>query len=206
MVNSEEKKEKAGWTFESFLRKTFKGILDAIAGFFLKLGLTPNMVTLSGLVLSGGVAALICTGHITWAGLLMVIAAPMDALDGSMARLKGNVTTFGAFLDSVVDRFSELIILGALLFYFLQANNLLTSMLVFIAAGGSVMVSYTKARAESLGFSAKVGVMTRVERMIVLAAGLIFNLPVIAMWILAVLTLFTAVQRILFVKKQADAS
>jgi len=206
MVNSEEKKEKAGWTFESFLRKTFKGILDAIAGFFLKLGLTPNMVTLFGLVLSGGVAALICTGHITWAGLLMVIAAPMDALDGSMARLKGNVTTFGAFLDSVVDRFSELIILGALLFYFLQANNLLASMLVFIAAGGSVMVSYTKARAESLGFNAKVGVMTRVERMIVLAAGLIFNLPVIAMWILAVLTLFTAVQRILFVKKQADAS
>ncbi len=205
MVNSEESKEKTAWTFESFLRKTFKGILDAIAGFFLKLGLTANMVTLSGLILSGGVAVLIGTGHITWAGLLMAISAPMDALDGSMARLKGTVTPFGAFLDSVVDRFAELIILGGLLFYYLQANNNLACLLVFIAAGGSVMVSYTKARAESLGFGAKVGIMTRVERMIVLAAGLIFNVAIVAVWILAVMTLFTAVQRILFVKKQADA-
>lgn len=205
MVNSEESKEKTAWTFESFLRKTFKGILDAIAGFFLKLGLTANMVTLSGLILSGGVAVLIGTGHITWAGLLMAISAPMDALDGSMARLKGTVTPFGAFLDSVVDRFAELIILGGLLFYYLQANNNLACLLVFIAAGGSVMVSYTKARAESLGFGAKVGIMTRVERMIVLAAGLIFNVAIVAVWILAVMTLFTAVQRILMVKKQADA-
>ncbi len=205
MVNSESENEKTGWSFEMFLRKTFKGILDAIAGFFLKLGFTPNMITLSGLLLSAGVAVLIGFGHITWAGILMVVAAPMDALDGAMARLKDNVTTFGAFLDSVVDRFSELIVLGGLLFYYMQAQNSLACLLVFIAAGGSVMVSYTKARAESLGYNAKVGIMTRVERMIVLAICLLFNIPIVAMWILAVLTLFTAVQRIIFVKKQADA-
>lgn len=205
MLTSESKKERTGWSFEAFLRKTFKNVLDAIAGFFLKLGLTPNMITLSGLLLSTGVAVLIGLGHIVWAGVLMVVAAPMDALDGSMARLKGAVTTFGAFLDSVVDRYSELIILGGLLLFYMQKQNVLACILVFVAAAGSVMVSYTKARAESLGYSAKVGILTRVERMIVLAAGLLFNIPIVALWILAILANVTAIQRILFVKKQADS-
>jgi CDP-diacylglycerol--glycerol-3-phosphate 3-phosphatidyltransferase len=98
MVNSEEKKGKAGGSFEQFMRTTFKVVLDPIASFLLKLGLTPNMVTVSGLLLSSGVAVLIGFGHITWAGILLLIAAPMDAIDGSMARLKDSVTIFGAFL------------------------------------------------------------------------------------------------------------
>jgi len=183
MSNLEETKEKTAWSLEMFLRRIFKGILDAIAGFLLKIGLTPNSITILGVVLSAGVAVLISMGYITWAGILIVIAAPMDALDGSMARLKGISSSFGAFLDSVTDRYSE--------------------MIIFISAVGSIMVSYTKARAESLGFSAKVGILTRVERVLVLAPCLIFNIPIVALWILAVLGNFTAIQRILFVRKQS---
>jgi CDP-diacylglycerol--glycerol-3-phosphate 3-phosphatidyltransferase len=203
MSNLEETKEKTAWSLEMFLRRIFKGILDAIAGFLLKIGLTPNSITILGVVLSAGVAVLISMGYITWAGILIVIAAPMDALDGSMARLKGISSSFGAFLDSVTDRYSEMIILGGLLYYYLQLGNSLACILVFISAVGSIMVSYTKARAESLGFSAKVGILTRVERVLVLAPCLIFNIPIVALWILAVLGNFTAIQRILFVRKQS---
>jgi CDP-diacylglycerol--glycerol-3-phosphate 3-phosphatidyltransferase len=207
MSSVEESIEKKPWSLESFLRKTFKNILDPIAGFLLKIGLTPNSITLLGVVLSLGVAVLIGFGYITWAGILIVVAAPMDALDGSMARLKGITSSFGAFLDSVTDRYSEMIILGGLLVYYLQRGNaLLPCLLVFLSAVGSIMVSYTKARAEALGYSAKVGILTRVERVLVLAPCLIFNIPMVALWILAVLGNFTALQRILFVHQQAFPS
>jgi len=203
----EETKAKTPWSLEMFLRKVFKNVLDSISGFLLKVGLTPNSVTILGVVLSTGVAVLIGFGYIRWAGLLIIVAAPMDALDGSMARLKGISSPFGAFLDSVTDRYSEMIILGGLLVYYLQRGNaFLPCLLVFISAVGSIMVSYTKARAESLGFSAKVGILTRVERVLVLAPCLIFNIPMIALWILAVLGNFTAIQRILFVRRQAFPS
>lgn len=203
MGNAENTTEKTPWSFELFLRKTFKNVIDPVAGFFLKIGLTPNMVTGFGLLLSSGVAVLLGFGHITWAGILILISAPMDALDGAMARLKGEPTLFGAFIDSVADRYSELVILGGLLVYFLLKTDILACVLVFMAAAGSVMVSYTKARAEALGFSAKVGLLTRVERVLVLAPCLVFNIPIVALWILAILGNITAVQRILFVRKQA---
>jgi CDP-diacylglycerol--glycerol-3-phosphate 3-phosphatidyltransferase len=206
MSEIEETKQKEGWSFESFMRKTFKGLLDAIAGFLLKIGLTPNAVTLFGVAFSAGVAVLLALGHITWGGILMVLAAPMDALDGSMARLSGKVSNFGAFLDSVTDRYSEMIIMAGLLVYFIGQSNTTAIYLIFAAAIGSILVSYTKARAESLGYNAKVGILTRVERVIVLDVCLIFNIPIVALWILAILANFTALQRIFFVWKQAKHS
>jgi CDP-diacylglycerol--glycerol-3-phosphate 3-phosphatidyltransferase len=206
MSEIEETKQKEGWSFESFMRKTFKGLLDAIAGFLLKIGLTPNAVTLFGVAFSAGVAVLLALGHITWGGILMVLAAPMDALDGSMARLSGKVSNFGAFLDSVTDRYSEMIILAGLLVYLVGQSNTTAILLIFAAAVGSILVSYTKARAESLGYNAKVGILTRVERVIVLDVCLIFNIPIVALWILAILANFTALQRIFFVWKQAKHS
>lgn len=206
MSEIEETKQKEGWSFESFMRKTFKGLLDAIAGFLLKIGLTPNVVTLFGVAFSAGVAVLLALGHITWGGILMVLAAPMDALDGSMARLSGKVSNFGAFLDSVTDRYSEMIIMAGLLVYFIGQSNTTAIYLIFAAAIGSILVSYTKARAESLGYNAKVGILTRVERVIVLDVCLIFNIPIVALWILAILANFTALQRIFFVWKQAKHS
>lgn len=191
-------------SFEAFLRKTFKPILDTIAGFLGKLGITPNMITLCGLLVAAASGVLLGFGKISAGGLVLLIGAPMDALDGALARLKGEPKKSGAFLDSVTDRVAEMFTLGGLLVFFAVKANVLALVLVFIAAAGSLLVSYVKARAESLGYNAKMGLMTRVERMIVLTAGLIFNIPMIALWILAVGTVFTVIQRFFFVWRQAS--
>jgi CDP-diacylglycerol--glycerol-3-phosphate 3-phosphatidyltransferase len=123
-----------------------------------------------------------------------------------MARLLGQPTKFGAFVDSVTDRWSEMLIFLGLLYYYLQRGDpaaALVCILVFIATMGSVMVSYTKARAEALGFDCNVGLLTRMERYLVLAPGLLLNLPVVALWVIAVLANVTALQRALYVRRQA---
>lgn len=201
--NDTEKPEKKTWSLELFLRKFFKGIIDSIAGFFLKVGLTPNSITAIGLLLAGLAAYFIATGRFTIGGLILLIGAPLDVIDGSMARQLGEPSKFGGFIDSVTDRYSELVVLLGLLIYYAGNGSQLESVLVLIAAAGSVMVSYTKARAESLGFTAKVGLLTRVERMIIMVVFLIIQHPAIALWIIAILANFTALQRILFVHKQA---
>lgn len=190
-------------SFDSFLRRTFKFVIDPVANFLLKIGLTPNTITYLGLAFSTTVAVLIATGHIRLAGIVMLVTAPTDVLDGSMARLKGGDTVFGAFLDSVTDRYSELVILGGLLVYYIYHFDATAIILTFAATMGSLLVSYVKARAEGLGLSAKVGILTRVERVLILIPCLIFNIPIVALWILAVFTNLTALQRFLFVRKQA---
>jgi CDP-diacylglycerol--glycerol-3-phosphate 3-phosphatidyltransferase len=139
----------------------------------------------------------------TLGGILIFLMGPVDALDGTMARLRGEATEFGAFVDSVTDRYSELVIFGGLLYFYLQQGEWLMVVLAYLAAAGSVLVSYTRARAQSLGVETKVGILTRLERYLVLVPALIFNIPHIALWILAVLTNLTALQRILHVRRKA---
>lgn len=194
---------KPTWSFEMYLRKVFKFLIDPIAGFLVKIGLRPNNITLLGVLLSSLSAYLIASGRITFAGLVLLLAGPLDVIDGSMARKLGEPTKYGAFIDSVSDRYAELIVLGGLMIHYLLLANTLACILVFAAAGGSVMVSYVKARAESLGYTAKVGILTRVERLIVMILFLIINQPMIALWIIAILANFTAIQRMIFVHKQA---
>ena len=185
------------------LRSLFKWLLDPIGAFLNRLGLTPNTITMLGLVGSVVAAFFLANGNMLWGGLIVLVMWPVDALDGTMARLRGDPTDFGGFVDSVTDRYSELVIYAGLLYYFLEQGNTLASMLVFAAASGSILVSYTRARAEALDFDAKIGALTRVERYLVLAPGLIFNFPLIAMWIIAILANFTALQRIWYVRRQA---
>ena len=131
------------------------------------------MVTIIGLIGNFGAAVLIASGHITWGGILVLFMAPIDALDGTMARLREEPTRFGGFVDSVTDRYSELLTLGGLLYYFSATSSNLGVVLSFLAAAGSIMVSYTRARAEALNYDAKIGLLTRVERYFVLIPGLI---------------------------------
>ena len=133
------------------------------------------------------------------------LMAPLDAVDGAMARLLGNPSRFGAFFDSVIDRYDELILLGALIFYFYKQVDLTGVLLTFLAALGSVMVSYTRARAEGLGLDAKTGILTRIERAIILIVGLLFQKPIISVGIIAVLANVTAIQRICRVWQQSKA-
>lgn len=190
-------------TFSDRLRVWFKWFLDPVAGFFNRIGLTPNTMTLLGLAGNFIAAFFVAQGRMTTGGLLMLLTTPLDALDGAMARLRGNASEWGAFVDSVTDRYSELAVLGGLLYYFSSTGDWVSSVVTFTAAAGTVLVSYVKARAEAVGFNAKVGFLTRVERFLVLAPLLVFNQPVWAVWFIAIFANFTALQRIYYVRAQA---
>jgi CDP-diacylglycerol--glycerol-3-phosphate 3-phosphatidyltransferase len=190
-------------TFTDYLRKTFKNVLDPIAGFLNQMGLMPNTVTIIGLVFNAIGAAFLATGHITVGGIIILVVGPIDALDGAMARLRGMPSNFGGFVDSVTDRYSELVILLGLMVYYVRVENWLACILIYLSAMGSVLVSYIRARAQAAGLDTKVGIFTRVERFLVLAPCLIINQPMIALWATALLANITAVQRILHVRKQA---
>ncbi len=192
-------------TFTDYLRLWFKWVLDPLGGFLNRLGLTPNMVTGLGLLGNTIGAIYLARGEMLTGGIWIALMTPVDALDGTMARLRGESSDFGAYVDSVSDRYSELIIYGGLLYHFLVLGEPLGGMLTFGAAAGSVLVSYVKARAEGLGYEAKVGLLTRAERYIVLAPSLIFNQLYIGLGILAVFANITALQRVWHVRKHAHA-
>src|SRR5579875_4122960 len=180
------------------------------------LGVTPNMLTLVGLLLSGLTALVIAQGYLVAGGLLVLFAGIFDMFDGAVARVRQAATTFGAFFDSTLDRYSESIILFGLLWYVLQRPDLHEQLwpfgheqlwmivLVFVAVVGSLMVSYTKARAEGLGLECKTGLLARPERVVILALGLLFSgfFPAALPWALALLAIFsnvTAIERIVYV-------
>lgn len=189
-------------TFSDRARIIFKGILDPIGAFLNRLGLSPNSITLLGLLGTTIGAYIIAMGQMTTGAFVLLASVLVDAFDGTMARLRGEPSDFGAFVDSVSDRYAELVTFGGLLYYFLTQSDYPGVVVSFIAAAGSVLVSYVKARAEGLGFTAKVGILTRLERYIVLIPLLVFNQPFIAVTIIAVLANITAYQRILHVRAQ----
>jgi CDP-diacylglycerol--glycerol-3-phosphate 3-phosphatidyltransferase len=134
--------------------------------------------------------------------LIILAMGPVDALDGTMARLRGEPSEFGAFVDSVTDRYSELVIFGGLLIYYVQQGDWIAVLATYLAASGSVLVSYVRARASSLGYDTKVGILTRMERYLVLAPSLVFNIPLVGLWIIAILANITALQRIWDIRVQ----
>ena len=190
-------------TLSDYLRLWFKWVLDPLGKFFNSLGLTPNTMTILGLLGNSVGAYYLARGELFTGGILVLLMTPIDALDGTMARLRGESGDFGAFVDSVSDRYAELIIYGGLLYHFLSLGEPLGGLLVFGAAAGSVLVSYVKARAEGLGYEAKVGLLTRVERYLVLAPALLFNQLIIGLGIIALFANITALQRIWHVRRQA---
>ena len=195
-------KEKKRLTLTEQVRRRFGGILDPIASFLIKIGLKPNTMTILGLVGNTVGAYFISRGWMTVGGILILLMGPVDALDGTMARMKGEPTAFGAFVDSVTDRYSELIIFGGLFIFYLNQGEWLGAGLAYIAASGSVLVSYVRARAQSLGYDTSIGVLTRMERYLVLAPALVINLPLVGLWIIAIFSNLTALQRILDVRRK----
>ena len=200
MEHSEEKEQT---TFTDRMRNRFKVLLDTIGTFLNNLGLMPNTLTLFGLVGNTIGAVFLSQGYITIGGIIILAMGPVDALDGTMARLRGMEGKFGGFVDSVTDRYSELVIYGGLLYYYVNQGNVLASMLVFLATAGSVLVSYIRSRGQSLGWDTKIGILTRMERYLVLAPTLIFNIPIVGLWIIAIFANVTAVQRIIDIRRQA---
>lgn len=203
LVTENVAEKKPTLTLTDLMRSRFKGVVEPIAAFLNRIGLTPNTMTLSGLVGTAIAAYLLSQGNMLVGGLLVLAMGPIDALDGTMARLRGEPTAFGGFVDSVADRYSELLIFGGLLFYYSQHADWLAAGGAYLAAAGSVLVSYTRARGQSLGMDTKVGILTRFERYAVLAPALVLNYPLVGIWIIAIFANITALQRIHDIKKQA---
>ena len=199
MEYSVEQKERP--TRTERLRAMSKNVLDPIALFIDKLGIHPNTLTIAGMAGTAIGSYLIARGELSLGGLLVMLMGPVDAMDGAVARVRGEPKDFGAFVDSVSDRYSELFIFAGLLWYYQQEANWTAGLLVFAAAAGSVLVSYVRARAQSLGFEAKVGILTRVERYFIIGPTLLFQVPIWGVVIVAVGANFTALQRIFYVRR-----
>jgi CDP-diacylglycerol--glycerol-3-phosphate 3-phosphatidyltransferase len=194
------------WSFSDWCRERFKPYLLSVARFLGWLGLSPNMVSIIGLIAYGASGLVLGIGHPAVAGWLLAVFGPLDAVDGLLAREQGQVSPFGAFLDSTVDRYAEFFLFLGLMAYLMlhRQGGLVEAALVLAAMTGSLLVSYTRARAEALGFSCKVGVLTRFERLFLFAVGLIFGWIYPILVILAVFTHITALQRIIHVYRQSS--
>jgi CDP-diacylglycerol--glycerol-3-phosphate 3-phosphatidyltransferase len=190
-------------TLSDQLRFIFRHPLKTIGAFLHKLGVKANYVTFIGVIGTAIGSVLVAVGRLTEGGLIILVSSGVDALDGAVARARGESEVFGAFVDSVSDRYSELMIFGGLLWYFVEQENYAGAVITFLAAGGSLMVSYVRARAQSLGFEAKVGILTRLERIIVIGPTIVFRIPMVGVAIVAILANITAFQRIVYVRRQA---
>jgi CDP-diacylglycerol--glycerol-3-phosphate 3-phosphatidyltransferase len=162
---------------------------------------SPNAVTIVGLTLNMAVALVLALGDVRVGGGLLLLAGGFDMLDGALARVTQRFSPFGAFLDSVLDRYSEAIVGLGLLYNQLQHNDTLTVALLYALLVGSFMISYSRARAEGLGLECKTGLLPRPERILLLAIGLLFKALVPVLIVLVILTQITALQRIFHVWK-----
>jgi CDP-diacylglycerol--glycerol-3-phosphate 3-phosphatidyltransferase len=179
-------------------------LTEPVVRLLAKTDLSPNTLTILGFLLCIGVASVLATGHIFLGGFLVLLCGWFDLLDGALARLTGQTTTFGALLDSTIDRLSEAALLFGLLILYINHGSLQGPLLLFVVLVGSLLVSYIRARAEGLGLECKVGLFTRAERIVLLALGLILgatwgNALLVILWILAVGTMLTAIHRLYYV-------
>jgi CDP-diacylglycerol--glycerol-3-phosphate 3-phosphatidyltransferase len=191
-------------TLTDRLRLVAQPVIDPIVTVLARLGVSPDLLTVLGFLAHFLFAYLIAIGEMRWAAVAILVLAPLDALDGALSRkLNRQQGAFGAFFDSTLDRLAEIVLFGGFLFYFYQSGDQWMVALAYLAATGSLMVSYARARAESLGYEAKVGILSRVERYAVLIIFLFFNLPQVALGILALFTYVTFFQRMVSVWRQS---
>lgn len=184
---------------EKLLRERTKGLLASVARLISRTGVSPNILTFTGFLATLALACILASGHERVAGLLMIPVGLFDALDGALARAKNEVTPFGAFFDSTLDRFSEIALYLGLLY--LYRGSTLETVLIYLTITGSLMVSYTRARAEGLGMECRIGLFTRFERLAVLVVGLLLEQTLIALIILAIFSNLTALQRMWHVRR-----
>jgi CDP-diacylglycerol--glycerol-3-phosphate 3-phosphatidyltransferase len=163
----------------------------------------PNVLTFLGLLINIGGAALLATGQFRWAGVVIIGAGLFDMVDGRVARETNRVTRFGGFFDSVLDRYSDLALLVGLLVWYGSINRPFYVVLTALVMTGSVMVSYTRARAENSIPTCKVGFMERPERVVLLIIGALFSRMAQVLWVIAILSNLTVVHRMMFTWQEA---
>jgi CDP-diacylglycerol--glycerol-3-phosphate 3-phosphatidyltransferase len=184
------------------LRPLVAAVSAPVIGLLARTALTPNHLTLIGAALNAAVGVVVAFGDGRLGGLLVLAASAFDLLDGALARATGRVSRFGAFLDSTLDRVADAALLVGAAGRGLRAGRRQTAILAFLAFVASVLVSYTRARAESVGVEGEAGLFDRPARIITLAAGLVFNRLDLALSVIALGATVTVVQRVRFVRQQ----
>ncbi len=186
-------------TFTDWVRARAAVVLNPVARWLGRLGVRPNTITVVGFLLQVGIGALFLMGRVRLGGVLLLVVAPLDALDGAVARATGSDGLFGAFLDSTLDRLSDAALILGLAAYQFQQRAPLQMALLLVALVAALMVSYTRARAEALGACCSMGLLTRLERVLLIALLAALGLTTMLAWILAVLSVVTFLQRVVHV-------
>jgi CDP-diacylglycerol--glycerol-3-phosphate 3-phosphatidyltransferase len=179
-----------------------KGIVEPIVDVLAKWGFSPNLLTVAGLLANMAAALLLGRGELVWAGVVLLVLGPLDGLDGALARRLNQSSKTGAFLDSNFDRLSEIAVYLGLLWHYQELDYQAGVILAYLTITGSLMVSYARARAEALGAECQIGLMTRMERFLVLLVGLFTGYMTVALVALAALTYVTVLQRIWHTRKE----
>jgi CDP-diacylglycerol--glycerol-3-phosphate 3-phosphatidyltransferase len=173
-----------------------KRVVDFLVVWLSDLRINPNVLTLIGLVINIGASVLFAKGFFLWAGFVVLFAGVFDMVDGEVARRTHRVTKFGAFFDSVIDRYSDLLLLLGLVIWYAKLGRMFYVGLTGLVLIGSVMTSYTRARAESLIPACKVGFLERPERIVLLVVGALTDRMAAVLWVMAILSNWTVSQRI----------
>jgi CDP-diacylglycerol--glycerol-3-phosphate 3-phosphatidyltransferase len=187
-----------------WVRRGFSPLLAVLE----RLGVTPNHVSIVAFLVNIGAAVLVALGHYYWGASIFIVAGLLDLVDGSLARRTGKTTPFGGFLDSTLDRLSEGLILAAIAYRLAIDQGAGLEMrgvnvaLVVLALMGSITVSYTRARAESLGVECKVGLASRFERIVLICVGLYEDVLPYVIYVMLALTMFTVIQRVVYTYRQ----
>jgi CDP-diacylglycerol--glycerol-3-phosphate 3-phosphatidyltransferase len=180
-----------------------RAIVKPVAPLLARAGITPNVLTVTGLVINLASAALVALGYFIPGALVILFSGLFDLLDGAVARFTQKTTRFGALLDSTFDRIQEGALYFALAWFFVGHGQTIEVYLSFGAMAGSFLVSYVRARAEGLGIECKEGIFTRPERVLLLALGLLINQMLVILAIMVLMTFFTTIQRIVVVWRKA---
>jgi CDP-diacylglycerol---glycerol-3-phosphate 3-phosphatidyltransferase len=192
--------------FDGRWRTTFEKGLQPVGVHVRQIGIKADHVTVAGLVAAGATALTIANGFLRAGLVLVIVTAVLDLIDGAVAKAAGTTSPRGAFLDSVADRVSDALLMGGVAWYLATTQSGRVAVLPLALVAASMLVSYERAKAESLGFEARGGLMERAERLVVLAFGLLFDsLLVPVLWVMLILTLITAAQRFVRVWHQASA-
>ena len=192
--------------FDGKFRKGVDKVLDPIGGFLSRIGVTANSLTASGIVIAGIGSIFIGQGRLFLGFIFLILTGLPDALDGAVAKASGTSSVRGAFLDSVSDRVTDILLFCGIAWYLASNEPGRIMMLPVAVMGAAMLISYQRAKAESLGFNAKGGIMERAERFIVLALGLLIsNILIPVLWVMLILMLITAIQRFIKVWNQATS-
>jgi CDP-diacylglycerol--glycerol-3-phosphate 3-phosphatidyltransferase len=185
-------------TFTGVVGRIFGPIINGIVTALALSRVHPNVLTFIGLLINIWAAFLFAAGKFRWAGIVLIGAGLFDMVDGRVARETNRVTRFGGFFDSVLDRYSDLAVLVGLLVYYASINRFFYVVLTAIVMTGTVMVSYTRARAENTIPKCKVGFLERPERVVLVIIGALFNRMAQVLWVIAIFSNITVISRILF--------